>query len=353
MFYKFVEAINPVTNPQDIRMPAGLYAGVLLRFVWTCQTGVTAVQTDFGTVLVRHRGRAIVNARMRDLYLWDELAGGYADWHSGAAATGGDFVVFIPFRYGEMPGGGDDNLLNCGPDELFVSIPALSATVFDACTCSIGWVSAPGVARYIPQISTQSKTVSTNQPIELKIPNLQDIVIDDADFGTLPTEVFLTRDGKVMFEGPYAELQAFSDLAWYREAAGIHATMVRLGRDDFPSFVGGRYDLRLIGGTTTAHVLEVGALPVSSAEYQAVKAVQDASLSAQYAASPEPPAEDVAPATPESAVACAGVTVVNRTTTFVNPSVDMARIRRAADAAIVLPGPDPVRRFVGPTRVGL
>src|SRR5512136_1983557 len=224
-------------------MPAGLYAGILITYRWTCQTGQTAVQTDFGTILVRHRGRNIVNARCRDLYIWDELAGGYADWHSGAAATGGDFVIFVPFRYGEMPAGSDDNLLSCGPDELFVSIPALSATVFLTCTCNVGWVSAPGVARYIVQISTQSQIVTANQPIRLSIPNLQDITIDDNDLSTLPTECFLTRNGKVMFEGPYKNLQWFSDLAWYREAAGINATMVRLGRDDFPSFVGGRYDL--------------------------------------------------------------------------------------------------------------
>jgi len=355
MFYKFVEGLNPITNPQDIRMPAGLYAGILITYRWTCQTGCTAVMTDFGTILVRHRGRNIVNARARDIYLWDELAGGYADWHSGAAATGGDLVLFIPFRYGEMPGGSDDNLLNCGPDELFVSIPALPVATFLTCTCDVGWVAAPGVSRYVPQITTQSIVVTLNQPVRLSIPNLQDVVIDDADITTEPTDVFLTRNGKVMFEGPYADLQWFSDLAWYREALGINATMVRMGRDDFPSFVGGRYDLRLIGGVGTAHVLEVGALPVSSSEYQAVKAVQEAGLSEQYSASPEPPATDVAPPSPETANGSAGR---SDSSALIEGGLSdyQANIRRRSDSIVVPPGNfhAPVDSiFVGRQRVGL
>jgi hypothetical protein len=353
MFYKFVEAINPITNPQDIRMPAGLYAGILVRWEGTAQTAQTLAQTDFGTILVRHRGRNIVNARARDLYVWSELAGGYADWHSAAAGVF-HLVVFVPFRYGEMPGGSDDNLLNCGPDELFISIPALSVVKALTCTCQVGWVSAPGVARYIPQITTQSLAISLNQPVELGIPNLQDLMIDDAQLTTEPTEVFLTRNGKVIFEGPYIDLQSFSDMAWYREAVGIDACMIRLGRDDFASFVGGRYDLRLIGGVGTAHILELGALPVSSAEYQAVKAVQEAGIAEQYSASPEPPAADVAPATAETANAAAGMTATNRMTTSVQRTY-ASDIRRRSDAVVAGPGvfPAPDNRFVGPYRVGL
>ena len=355
MFYKFVEGINPITNPQDIRMPAGLYAGIMVRYKWTCQTGQTAAQTDFGTILVRHRGRNIVNARARDLYLWDELAGGYSLWNTAIAPDGGDFVIFIPFRYGEMPGGSDDNLLNCGPDELFISIPALSAVTFLTCTCNVGWVSAPGVSRYIPQITTQSLVVTANQPVRLGIPNLQDVLLDDVDLTPVPTEVFLTRNGRVIFEGPYADLQAFSDLAWYREAVGINACMVRLGRDDFASFVGGRYDLRLIGGTGTAHVVEFGALPVTSAEFNAVRAVQDAGIDEQYSASPEPPADNVAPRSPETGNASGGDADTNRNYTTVTE--DNARTRRRTDAMVVGPGvsqaPSRSRTFVGPNRVGV
>jgi hypothetical protein len=300
MFLRFVEAINPITNPQDLRVPAGLYAGILVRYSGHNQAAQTAVQTDFGTILVRHRGRNIVNARARDLYLHSELAGGFARW---ASAVGADyeFVFFIPFRYGEMPGGSDDNLLNAGPDELFVTIPQLNAVVFDTCVCEISVVKAPGVARFIPQISTQSVVLTANQPIRLSIPNQRRILMDAHDFTAHPATVFLTRGGnEVIFEGPYDLLESLSDMAWYREAAAIEACMVDLGRDDFASFVGGRYDLRMIGGTGTATVVEFGALPVSSEEFHAVRAVQRAALDMQYSASAEPPSSDVAPISPET-----------------------------------------------------
>jgi hypothetical protein len=353
MHYKFVESINPITNPQDIRMPAGLFAGILVKWYGTAETAVTVAQTDFGTILVRHRGRNIVNARARDIYIWDELAGGYSRWVSAEAAAF-ELAIFIPFRYGEMPGGNDDNLLNCGPDELFISIPGLDTAKFATCTCDVGVVDAAGVSRYIVQISTQTiGTMSLNQPVRLQIPNLQDVVVDSEDITTDPTTVFLTRNGKVMFEGPWVDLEALSDMVWEREAAGIDGLMVRMGRDDFPSFVGGRYDLRLIGGVGDVHVLECGALPVSSEEYQAVKAVQETALAEQYASSPEPPAADVAPATPEDAVAAGGAVQVNQTTLTVTPAPNANQAPRLSTVGVYPNKLQAPSKFVGSRRIGL
>jgi len=301
MYYRYVESRNPLVNPGDVRVPAGMYAAMTLYYHGTAQTGHTITREMLGTILVRHRGRNIVNCRVQDLYLYSELSAGYARWNSTVSA-GFECFVIIPFRYGEMPGGKDDNLLNCGPDELHISIPGVAAADFLTCVCDIGTIRAPGVSRYIPAMSTQAVLLTLNAPVRLSLPNLRRLLVDECSINTVPTSMFALRGGnEVLFEGSWNELECLSDAQWYREAAALNAIMTEFGRDDLASYVGGRYDLRLIGGIGTAYVTEFGAIPVSSGEFAAVRAVQIGQMEAQFQSSAEPPSNDVAPADPETA----------------------------------------------------
>lgn len=307
MKLRLVRTFAPLTQAGDIPIPAGRYAGLTVHWTGTVRGQHTFDWDDLGVLLVRHRGRNIVNARARDLYCYDELAGGYARFivtHEGAV----DVFLFIPFRYGEMPGGKDDNLLNCGPDELYITIPQMSAADYSTAECTVSRVEALGVSRYIPQITSQNVLLTANEPVRLQVPNMRRLLLDLADFTDPAESIFLLRNGnEICFEGPQAELEAWSDLQWYREAADLEAVMAELGRDDFASFVGGRYEFRLIGAAGNAHVTEFGAIPVSVAEFQAVKAIESAGMANQYAGSPQPPSGEVAPADPETASSAFGL----------------------------------------------
>jgi len=301
MYYRSVEQRNPLVNPGDVRIPAGMYAALTLYFHGTAQSTKTITKEMLGTILVRHRGRNIVNCRVQDLYLYSELAAGYARWNSAISAAFECFVI-IPFRYGEMPCGKDDNLLNCGPDELHITIPGVDPLEFLTCVVDIGAIRAPGVARFIPAMSSQAVLLTLNAPVRLSLPNLRRLLVDETSITTPPTTMFALRGGnEVLFEGSWAELECLSDAQWYREAAALNAVMTELGRDDLASYVGGRYDLRLIGGVGTAYVTEFGAIPVSRDEFHAVRAVQIGQMEQQFQSSPEPPSSDVAPADPETA----------------------------------------------------
>ena len=106
----------------------------------------------------------------------------------------------------------------------------------------------------------------------------------------------------MLFEGPWNELEVLSDLQWFREAADLDAVMVELGRDDFASWVGGRYNVRMVGGAGTAAVMELGALPFSIAEKSATEALQLSDFIRNYRVSPRPPDDLVAPVRPFSSI---------------------------------------------------
>jgi hypothetical protein len=308
MKYRFVEGRNVLTQPGDVRIPANYYAGLTLHYRGTVHRDtfddINEALADLGTILVRHRGRNIVNATARAIYCYDELAGGY----SRAIITAGeevdsiDIFLLIPFRYGEMPGGNDDNLLNAGPDELHLTLPApLTVADWLTLTCNVGSVTALGVPRYIVQISTQNTLPTLNHPVRLQIPNMRRLLIDTLNITTAADSIqFLRGANEVIFEGPQIDLEAMSDLQWYREAADLFAVMVECGRDDMASYVGGKYDLRLIGAVSArgVEVTEFGALPVTPAEFSAGRAVMTSNMQAQFQASPEPPSATVAPADP-------------------------------------------------------
>lgn len=58
-----VETLDILGQNREIHLPAGQYAGVMLRFHGTAAEGETPILADFGTILHRFRGRAIMNAR--------------------------------------------------------------------------------------------------------------------------------------------------------------------------------------------------------------------------------------------------------------------------------------------------
>lgn len=204
------------------------------------------------------------------------------------------------------------------PNEAQISIPAVGDDIFDSCFVDVCVLEDVGAARYIPQIFSQAYEYTGQDRIKLSAPNLRHLLIEEPkDANGNPAAAFavsmlMTRDGRVMFEGAWAQFVALTDIDSFIEvgAADTGYAMPDFGNRNPATWAGGRYELQIIGVTaeSVSHIVEFGAEPVSDAEFAAVNMEQSSDLAAQKASSPLPPSDTTAPVINQKAIS-APVTV--------------------------------------------
>lgn len=284
----------------EIRLPAGRYAGILLDYHGTAQALQTVTLADLGYLFHRFRSRPIGNVRAAELWVYDDLRGGRP---AGVSAAGGAwrFVVIFPYRYGPLnTWNSDDNLLNVRPNEGYVRNDPVNPITALTAEMDICLLEDVGAARYIPGIFDQIHTYTGADRFDLSAPNLRHVLLENpSGVGTLPSSVLLTRDSRVIIEGSWQQLTDLTDLDSMIEvgAAATGYIMPDLGNRNPATWAGGKFELGAIGAAAgdQSHVVEFGAEPISAQEFIAVNQIEINDMAQQMATSPLPPAAMTAP----------------------------------------------------------
>lgn len=294
------ETVNVLPGAVEREIKSGVFSGILLRWWGDAEALATPVLGDLGNILVRFRGRAIANIRVSELWMRTHLRGGRPE---AVANVGADFAfsVVLPFRYGQLSTyNSDDNVLNVRNNELHILFDGVDPAIFTTCFVDVVPLMDVGAARYIPNIGSQLYEYTGQDRIRLSVPNIRELLIQQPQNAiALADSILLTSDGRVLNEANWAEYLALTDIDSMVElgAAATGYIMPDLGNRNPATWARGRYELLMVGVTAsaTSFIVEFGAEPVSSAEFDAVNAQQIAMIADGMASSSLPPTADVAP----------------------------------------------------------
>lgn len=296
-----IQTLNNNAVDNDLELPAGNFAGVMLNYWGDAADAVTVALADFGTLIHRFRSKATMNWRVAEAWTYTHLRGGRPAAVSNASGAY-QFTVILPYRYGPLNTyNSDDNLMQIRDHEARLYIPGIATALVDSAYVDVCMLEDTGAARYIPQIFSQLIDYTGADRVRPGVANLRHFLLQQAQGGggVSPTSILLTRDGKVLVEGNWLQLEALTDVDSMVElgAADTGYIMPDLGHDNPATWAGGRYELHLTGASSdsTAYFVEFGAEPVSVAEHNAVNIIESGKIAEGKTTSPLPPPADTAP----------------------------------------------------------
>lgn len=187
-------------------LPGGRYAGLYVRLAGTNQAGQTLAATELGTLRLNHFNNDIVNIAPDHLINLTNLYGGTPE-NASAAGAAYTFSFLVPFRKKFDR----NNSLNVVQDQTKFVLSGFNTAKVASGTIEVYAIFTDAPSLYIPVIKGLDIPISAAVTGALqKLPEAnisQFYVVSDAAL----TRAQFTVDGKVLIDGAFAAIDAYSD----------------------------------------------------------------------------------------------------------------------------------------------
>lgn len=182
---KFVDSWDLNLSSYTMKLLAGQYQALLFRFTGTNESGATTVPSDFGTIIMRYKGKQKQIVNFNELSFYNLKFGGALEAASDVGGGGGsdafNYGLILPFHHPDD----NENILYV-PDDHVVKLEwqpsaGLAAKVTAAgSTVRVIGIERPGIMKYIWGFNrVDIPIVSGNNRPEIINPfNITDLMIE-------------------------------------------------------------------------------------------------------------------------------------------------------------------------------
>ena len=150
---KFIDSFDLNLPSYTVKLLSGHYQALLFRFTGTNESGATTVPNDFGTIIMRYKGKQKQLVNFNELSFYNQKFGGAIEAVSDVGGSGGDdlfaYGLILPFHHPDDK----ENVLYVKDDHdvklEWQPSAGLAAKVAAGATCKVIGIERPGLMKYI------------------------------------------------------------------------------------------------------------------------------------------------------------------------------------------------------------
>lgn len=163
---KQLRSHNMLAGPANLKVPAGQYGALALRFSGTAAAGVTVTLAMYGNLTGTFRSTGFMSTPVAQMHTLNQHVGGVAEAASAVGAAFSHTIMILPSYVG------DGNVFDVvETDEFYLSVDlaGISAATIAAGNLQLLGLPQIGVMAYLPHVLSQTANVPASGQFEYDI----------------------------------------------------------------------------------------------------------------------------------------------------------------------------------------